>query len=238
MPWLGYFSMIDQVAEFVFLDSVQIVTRSWQVRNKIKYAGTEKMLTVPISRDKHRTERYIFNTAYSGDEWKKSHLGTIHCAYSKAPYFDSVFPFLESLYYIKYSSVGEMHERFIEAICKEIGISTPFFYSKDMEVNGHKDDLLVNICKNRNADSYLSAQGSSEYIETESPAGAFGKSGIELFYLNYEHPEYKQLGDSFVPYIGIYDLLFNVGFTSALQIIQSGQRENISSDEFRRKHII
>ena len=38
--------MIDQVDEFVFLDSVQLVNRSWQVRNKIKYNDEEKNETI------------------------------------------------------------------------------------------------------------------------------------------------------------------------------------------------
>ncbi len=50
--------MIDQVDDFVFLDSVQLVGRSWQVRNKIKSNGQEKMLTVPIGVIPHMTETY------------------------------------------------------------------------------------------------------------------------------------------------------------------------------------
>ena len=42
MPWMGYFSMIDKVDEFIFLDNVQLVGRSWQVRNKIKLDDQEK----------------------------------------------------------------------------------------------------------------------------------------------------------------------------------------------------
>ena len=48
MPWLGYFSMIDQVDEFIFLDNVQLVDRSWQVRNKIKFNEKEKMINIPV----------------------------------------------------------------------------------------------------------------------------------------------------------------------------------------------
>ena len=50
MPWMGYFSMIDQAEAFVFLDNVQLVGRSWQVRNKIKLNDQEKMLTIPIDK--------------------------------------------------------------------------------------------------------------------------------------------------------------------------------------------
>ncbi|MGB9731816.1 WbqC family protein [Calditerrivibrio nitroreducens] len=35
-PWLGYFDLIDRVDCFVYLDNVQLVKRSWQVRNRIK----------------------------------------------------------------------------------------------------------------------------------------------------------------------------------------------------------
>lgn len=237
MPWLGYFSMIDQVQEFVFLDNVQLVTRSWQVRNKIKFQNQEKLLTIPVNKDKSRDERFIYNTSYSGVEWKENHLDTIKCAYSKTPYFTEVFSFLEGMYFSDYVSIGEMNENFITSISKRIGIITPFFYSNDMDVEGHKDLLLVNICKKRNADVYLSAQGSAEYIEAESPAGFFGKTGIELYYLNYEHPLYSQIGECFIPYIGIYDLLFNVGFDSALEVIRSGKRENISSKIFRKEYL-
>lgn len=237
MPWLGYFSMIDSADEFVFLDSVQLEGRSWQVRNKILYGGVEKLLTIPICKDKLRDARFICNTLYSGTEWKAKHLELICNAYKKALYFKDVMSFLESLYSSDYASIGEMNEKFITSICDRIGLTKPFFYSHEMNVAGHKDLLLVNICKIRNAGAYLSAQGSSLYIEAGTPAGAFGPNEIELYYQNYEHPKYKQLGKDFVPYIGVYDLLFNEGFESALQIIRSGQRESIPSPVFREKYL-
>ena len=81
----------------------------------------------------------------------------------------------------------------------------------------------------------LTAVGGNEHdIEAMSPAGEFGKNGMELLYLNYEHPIYCQLGREFIPYIGIFDLLFNEGFDVALDIIRSGIRKNYSSLEIRR----
>lgn len=236
MPWLGYFSMIDQAEEFIFLDNVQLVNRSWQVRNKIKFGEAEKMLTIPVNKDKARDDRLIYVTAYSGEDWKKSHLGQIRQAYSKSLYFNEIMPFIENLYKKHYFSIGEMNELIIMEICKKIGIKTPFFLATTMNVSGHKDGLLVNICKERNADAYLSAQGSAAYIEASNPAGEFGKNNIELYYLNYEHPCYNQICGKFIPYIGIYDLLFNEGFEAALDIIRSGARVNYTSDEFRRTH--
>lgn len=237
MPWLGYFSMIDQVDEFVFLDNVQIEKRSWQVRNKIKYNDAEKILTIPIKKENSHENRHIFSTSYSGDDWKKSHIDSIRQAYSKAKYFDTVIPFLENIYRQKYTSIGEFTETIIMEICKKIGITTPFYLATKMNALGHKDQLLVNICNIRNADAYLSPQGSATYIEAINPAGEFGINNVDLFYLNYEHPQYTQLGKNFMAYIGVYDLLFNEGFESALAIIRSGARNNYTSEEFRRLNL-
>ncbi len=234
MPWLGYFSMIDQVDEFVFLDNVQIEKRSWQVRNKIKYNDSEKILTIPIKKENSHENRLIYSTAYCGEEWKNSHIDSIRQAYSRAKFFGTVMPFFENIYHQNYSSIGEFTETIIVEICKKIGITTPFYFATKMNALGHKDQLLVNICNTRNADAYLSPQGSATYIEAINPAGEFGKNNIDLFYLNYEHPQYKQLGKDFMAYIGVYDLLFNEGFESALAIIRSGARNNYTSEEFRR----
>lgn len=236
MPWMGYFSMIDQTDAFVFLDNVQLAGRSWQVRNKIKLNDREKMLTIPMDKSAGRDERMICNTPYLDETWKKSHLGTIQQAYRKSPFYKEVMEFLEPLYLKTYSSVGEMNTILITKISRRIGIDTPLYLASELPVSGHKDELLAEICQDLKADSYLSAQGSAAYIEKDTAGGAFVKRGIELFYLNYEHPKYRQQGESFIPYIGIYDLLFNVGFNEALIYIRRGNRENYSYKEYRIKY--
>ena len=194
MPWMGYFSMIDQVDEFVFLDSVQLVGRSWQVRNKIKYNNQEKMLTIPADKSHNRNERIIASTSYAGETWKNGHLEMIKQAYRKSPFYSEVVEFLNRLYSKTYPSIGNLNATFIVEICRRIGIRTPFFFSSEFDISSHKDKLL-----------------------------------------NYEHPEYRQEGEGFIPYIGIYDLLFNVGFSESLTYIQEGNRENYTCAEYRKE---
>ena len=182
MPWMGYFSMIDRVDEFVFLDMVQLVGRSWQVRNKT--------------------------------------------AYKKAPFFVQVFPFLSALYEVRAESVGAFNSMLIQAVAQKIGIVTPFVSAFQVmgQAEEKKDSLLAAICEKRGAACYLSAPGSAAYIEKDCPGGAFAKSGIELYYHHYIHPQYRQEGNAFLSHIGIYDLLFNEGFERALPIIRSGNK--------------
>ena len=237
MPWMGYFSMIDQTDAFVFLDNVQLAGRSWQVRNKIKLNDKEKMLTIPVDKSVNRDERMIYNTPYMDESWKKSHLETIKQAYRKSPFYHEVMEFLALVYLKEYGSVGEMNIALITEICKRIGIGTRLYSASGLHVNGHKDDLLVEICQELKADAYLSAQGSAAYIEKDTAGGAFARHGIELFYLNYEHPEYRQQGEHFIAYIGIYDLLFNVGIDESLAYIRKGSRKNYTCEEYRRESL-
>jgi hypothetical protein len=48
LPWLGYFDLIDQCDTFVIYDCVQFEKRSWQQRNRVKAAGGETWLSVPV----------------------------------------------------------------------------------------------------------------------------------------------------------------------------------------------
>lgn len=224
MPWLGYFSMIDEVDQFVFLDQVQLVKRSWQVRNKIKLNGKEKLLTIPVRHMEEREKCRINTAEYAGDEWKSSHLETIRQAYRHARHFKEIYDFLKENYGKDYSSIGDFHIQMITDISKKIGIQTPFFRASETGGQGKKDALLADICKRMNADAYLAARGSAAYIEENGPGGEFSRQGIKLFYQEYNHPEYEQQGEEFLSHIGIYDLLFHVGFENALGIIRKGQK--------------
>ena len=230
-PWLGYFAMIDDVDVFVFLDSVQLVKRSWQVRNRIKQNNKELMLTIPVHIE-HRDTR-ICDAYYVGDDWKETHLKSIKQAYSKAPYYSEIMPKLYKWFDFEDERLAVFNENIIKEICNYLGIKTIFYKSSDLkEIKGAKDELLVSICKNLGISSYLSAKGSAEYIERNNEGGAFGNNGIVLEYQNYEHPTYNQIGKEFLPYMCILDVLFNHG-KSALNIIRSGNEKPLTSKQLK-----
>jgi len=235
-PWLGYFDLMDKVDIFVYLDNVQLVKRSWQVRNRIKTPQGELFLTIPIRKLKSREETLIKDAVINDDEsWRQKHLKSIELNYRKAKFFDSVFPFVKNLILNDFQFLGDFNINLIEKIKKAIGINTLTIRSSEISsVKGKKDELLANICKLLNADIYISPQGSAVYIEKETPGGAFVKRGIELYYHNYEHPVYNQLHGEFLPYMGIIDLLFNEGFENALDIIKEGRRKDFHYKEFRK----
>lgn len=228
-PWLGYFAMIDSVDVFVFLDSVQLVKRSWQVRNRIKQNDRELMLAIPVHTDCRDTR--ICDALIVETQWKDKHLKTIAQSYAKTPYYDEIMPLINKVFSIKNNNLASFNESIIVEISDYLGIETKFYKSSELkELEGTKDQLLVNICKALEINTYLSARGSADYIERDNEAGAFADSGIVLEYQNYNHPTYNQVGKEFLPYMCIVDALFNCG-KQTIEIIRSGNKEPLTSKE-------
>jgi hypothetical protein len=234
-PWLGYFDLMDSVDLFVYLDDVQLVKRSWQVRNRIKTKQGELFLTIPIKKTKKREEIKIKDAVINDEEsWREKHLKSIELNYRKAPYFEEIFPIIKKLINSPYKYLADFNIKFIENVKNELGIRTLTLRSSELQdISGKKDERLANICKALNCSVYISPQGSATYIEKFSPGGALAKNGIEVYYHNYEHPSYRQLYGDFLPYMGIIDLLFNEGFDKSLQIIRSGRKEPVHYLDFR-----
>ena len=238
-PWIGYFDMIDQSDVFVLYDDVQLTKRSWQVRNRIKTVSGELFLTVPIKKTKHRDDLLIAESFIDSDhKWKRKHLASILNAYGKSLYFDQVYTFLEEFYDRGIITLGTFNGKMIIKISKQLGIDTQIVFSSEMkEIIGHKDERLLSICKKMKIDSYLSAQGSSDYIEAVRQGGALAAGGVEVYYHFYNYPKYTQLYGDFISHLGVFDMLFNVGFEKGLMKIREGRTAPVESKEYRTKFI-
>ena len=236
LPWIGYFDMIDQADLFVLYDNVQLAKQSWQVRNRVKQGKNELMLRVPVAKDKPFNEMIIGEARIrQGGDWPGKMLALVELSYRKAGFFEAVYPVFEEI--VKAAeTLGDLNGNLIQAFSERMGIETKFFKASEMAYEkAGKDASLVNMCRELGADAYLSARGSAAYIEAERPGGAFVPAGIKLLYHQYAHPEYKQLKRPFLPYMGIIDLLFNVGFGEALGVIRQGRKPGLSYQEVRKE---
>lgn len=232
IPWIGFFDMIDKVDVFVFYDDVQLTKRSWQVRNRLRNKAGEFWLSVPVMKTSSRDDLLIKDAKLNNQEkWKKKHLATIQTSYSKAPYYKDFFSLIEPIYE-NAESLVDLNIGIISMICEKLGITTKLVNSSELQnIEGNKDHRLVCVCKELGMDSYLSAQGSALYINEKNQGGEFVIQDINLYYHAYEHPEYKQVNNEFIPYLGIFDLIFNEGFEKGIEIIRSGRQTNLNYDE-------
>ncbi len=225
LPWIGFLAMIDRVDRFVFLDDVAFNDRSWQQRNYIRAGDDKRMLTVPVLK-KGRRGQSIKDVEITPDgAFPEEHIRSIQLAYGKAPFFGDSAPALFEMMRREQTRLSEMTIAVTRWLLDVFGIVTPTIYASALNVGGSKADHLVAICQEVGADRYLSAPGSREYIED---SGVFQAAGVSVDYHDYAHPEYRQAGNGFIPYIGAIDLLFNEGRDAGLGILRSGVAEPTS----------
>lgn len=218
LPWLGYFNLIKNSDEFVFYTTTQLTKRSWQTRNKIKSHSGHIVLSIPIKKTVTRDHLTIENTQVQNEiNWQENHLKSIKQSYSKAPFFEQIYPLIAKILSKKSDFLIDYTVPIILILLKELEIQTEIIFSKDIIYNGKKDEALISICKEQNADKYLSVKGSMDYIL--SGENLFEKNDISLLWNEFEHPTYKQIGNSFESHLSIIDALFMLGIEEVKKII-------------------
>jgi len=229
LPWLGYFDLIDQVDVFVLLDSVQFEKQSWQQRNRIKTPTGLQWLTVPVE-FRGRLGQLIMQVIIRDPEFPKKHLRAIELNYRRAPFFDRYFPELARILkqHPSRSHLADLNLEIIRWLCAVLGIRTTLVRSSELCLDGRRSELLVNLCRQLNADTYVSPPGSATYLLDDLQL--FEGAGINVAFQHFEHPTYRQMFPAFIPYASALDCLFNEGEASA-QILRSGRRPAMMPEE-------
>jgi hypothetical protein len=207
IPWKGYFDIIHDADEFIFLDEVQYTVRDWRTRNRIKTANGSIWLTVPAGSDRNRLIRDV---AIDDSSWQEKHWKSITHSYSRAPYFRQYADFFEELYRARvWTNLSDMNRYMTEKVARELlGIRTRFTDSSSYSAQGAKLDKILDLLRLSHATRYISGPSASGYLD---PA-RFEELGIELVLKDYSgYPEYKQLYPPFEHAVSIIDLIFNTG---------------------------
>lgn len=208
LPWKGVFDIIHQVDTFVFLEDVQYTEHDWRNRNRIVTKDGVKWITVPINHSNKIGQRIYEAEINDKINWQRKHYNAFQLNYARTPYFKEYNWILEDIYkQKKWDKISDFNIYSTKLIARELGIKTQFVNSLDLKVEGTKDDRIIEICKNLNSTYYLSGPAAKSYINPEK----FKDEGIELDYIKYEYPKYKQLHEPFNHYVTILDLIFNCG---------------------------
>src|ERR1041384_1465973 len=98
-PWLGYFYKIARADKFVILDNVDFQQGNHDSitnRAKVKLAGEEKIMTLPVKKNENsKLIRDIYVDSQKNIFTK--HVKTLQSNYARAGHFKECFPMLESL---------------------------------------------------------------------------------------------------------------------------------------------
>lgn len=207
IPWKGYFDLINMVDEFIFYDEVQYTKNDWRNRNLIQTKQGLQWLTIPVRQN--NLQQLIKDTEVSDMMWNKKHWRTLSQNYSKAKYFKYYKDLFEELYLgLTEEYLCEINYKFIVEINKILGISTKLRWSSEFDLMGGQTERLLGICKDCNADTYVSGPAAKNYFDDKLAA----QENIQIEWMNYEgYPEYRQLNVPFEHGVTILDLIFNEG---------------------------
>jgi len=203
LPYLGFWDKMKQSDIFVLLDNVQFEKNSYTNRCYIKTPKGTKWLTLPI--------KYTFGLLINEIELfnyfkiRNDIIKTIEFNYKKSNNFNKVFPILKNILKKDYTKLSDLNIDLILKIKDLLNLKTKIEIASNYIIEGTKTERLINICHKFNADTYLSGIGGMNYQNND----LYQKANINLEYIKFQHPFYKQLWGNFIPNLSIIDYLFN-----------------------------
>jgi hypothetical protein len=207
LGYLGFYHKIMNAEKYVVLDNVQFAKREFIHRNRIRGAHDALWLSVPVL-TKGRYKQKILDVEINPTQsWQKEHWGRIYHSYCKAPYFEDYGPVFETIYSTQWEKLVDLNLRLIRTIFGLLGMSVDMYLASELGVEGKATELLINITQAVGGDTYLSGPGGRDYMDE----ALFEERDVGLAYNQFEHPEYEQRYEPFLPYMAVIDLLFNCG---------------------------
>ena len=226
MPYLGYFALIREVDEFILFDTPQFIRHGWIERNQVlKQNGERLYIKVPLQ--KHSRDTAIKDVVINNSQnWRQTILSQLGPYKKKAPFFKEVTNVLEEVFELKSNSIVDLNLKALESVGTYLSIKTPFKVFSEMGLNiddvNAPDEWALNICRALNANSYYNPTGGMEFFNREK----YQDAGIELKFVKFEATPYDQLGNPFVPYLSVVDVMM---FNSPEKINQMMNRISLLS---------
>ncbi len=220
LPWLGYFHRIAESDLHVVLDHVQFEKNSFVNRNKMRTAKDWTWLSVPVKTKGRFGDLSIEKLEIDNHRnWRAKHLATLTQAYARAPYMAEYSGFLEDVLSREWDHLADLCRHMSGFFLEALNIETPLVESSTLSVDSNKSQMVLDLCREVKATTYLSGALGKDYLDEDM----FNEAGIKVVYQDYRHPVYTQCRPGeMIPFMGILDLLLNHGAESR-DILMDGQ---------------
>ncbi len=221
LSYLGLFHKISMCDTLVLLDNVQFEKNYFQNRNRINTNDGEKYITVPVTNTKGPISEVKIVDNYFNVQCKKN-TKTIEAAYGKCPYWKKYGEdFLNTYQFSMCKYLANYNRTLLNWVLGVLGIDVKIYLASELAAEGHKTDLLVDICRRVGADKYIAGKSGRDYLELE-------KFDIPVEFQEFAHPIYTQYGKTeFTPYMSVIDAIFNVGpeIMNIINAVNHGKRK-------------
>jgi hypothetical protein len=206
LPYIGYFQLIGAVDRFVIYDNIKYTKKGWINRNRFLRDGRDEIFSLPLKKDSDALD--VRERRLAADFDRDKLLNKLADAYRRAPQFDAVFPLLQRIFGCGEDNLFGFIKASLVDICTWLNIRTPMIVSSTLDIDNNLrgQDRVLAICRDLGADTYINAIGGRALYSKE----AFAAQGINLYFLQSRLIEYPQFGQSFVPWLSIFDvMMFN-----------------------------
>jgi hypothetical protein len=109
-----------------------------------------------------------------------------------------------------------VNKSFLEFLLESLSIDTTILYLSQLKAAGTKSDLVLSICKELKATTYLSGSGGKAYLQEAD----FNEAQITIDYRESTTPGYPQFHGNFIDGLSILDMLFNVNTSDILGFLK------------------
>lgn len=203
-PWLGYFDKMQRADVFVYLDAVSYPrsgSRGWSGRVKIAMQNEARWIGCPIQ---HGSRSGLIHDVVIADDWswRGKFWRALDVNYRKAPNFAQTMAMLEPLIFYETNNLADFNINAIERIRKFIGIGVETLRQSELRTTGASTELLIDITRLVECDTYLCGGGAAEYQED----ALFEPAGIRLAYQDFSPKPYGD-SDKFIPGLSVIDYL-------------------------------
>ena len=216
-PWAGFFSLINSVDYFVFLDNVQYERGTWQNRNRVLVNGEPRWLTVPATR-KFLGQAINETEIDEKQNWRQKHLKMLSNAYARHPYAAEMLQAAKEAFDLETANLSELNVWIISGFAKKLGTKATLLKASDLCIPGGRTERLINICNHLDCGEYISPVGAAQYLADD---GFVQKTSIRLSFNNFYPAPYPQFNaPAFVSHMSILDVIANLGWNGAAEYIR------------------
>ena len=219
-PWLGYFNKIAKSNCFIFLDNVQYERKNsgtWGNRVKFLIGGESKWITAPIQRNYKGTKKILNISFHESYPWRIKFHKSIILNYKNHLFFDKYIDFFEKLIFYESDNLSAFNINAIVELSKILKLKDiKFFKSSEFNLEKKSNELLIELVKKVDCDTYLSGGGDKDYLDES----LFNKQNILVKKQNFTPlPYYQKSTEKFIPGLSIFDSIFNIGLDKTRNLI-------------------
>lgn len=211
-PYIGYYSLIEQVDEFILLGNVQFIRHGWIERNRIlKPNEGWQYISVPL--EKHSQQSTIDSICIRNEErWKEKIYGQL-TLYKWAPNYKKIVELVKECIEPEQKSIMMLNKHVLEITCNYLEINTPIKLFSEMNLSieqpNNADEWALNICKamSETVTEYWNPPGGKTFFDVSK----YAKENINVKFQKMTDCIYKQgRRQEFEPWLSILDvMMFN-----------------------------